>query len=187
MPKAALVIALSSLLAAPAIHAQTQPSRSPILIIDQDRLFSETRLGERSAAAIEAEARELAEENRRIEEELRQEELKLTKDRVGLTPEEFSELADGFDEKVQALRAQQDAKARALSAKQEEARQRFFVEIGGILSEIVQERGADVVFDQRDVFLSADRVDITDEVIRRINARPTENPTPANGDDAEDR
>ena len=32
------------------------------------------------------------------------------------------------------------------------------------------ERGALIVLDRRDVFLSADRIDITDEAIERVNA-----------------
>lgn len=150
--------------------AQTTPS-SPILTIDQERLFVETRLALRGTAEIEAEALALAEENRRIEEELSTEERVITERREGMTPEEFTSLANAFDEKVQRIRAEQDGKARALAARQEAARQAFFVEIGGILSDIVRERGADIVLDRRDVFLSADRVDITDEVIDRVNAR----------------
>lgn len=154
--------------------AQTEQPRSPVLVIDQDRLFTETQPGARSAAAIEIQAQALANENRRIEEELSVEERELTERRSGLSPAEFSGLADAFDAKVQSIRAEQDAKARTLAARQEDARQRFFVEISGILSEIVQERGADVVLNQRDVFLSADRIDITDDVIARINARAAE-------------
>lgn len=143
---------------------------SPILTIDQERLFAETRLGLRSARAIEDEAEALAEENRRIEEELRAEELSLTQRRAETTPEEFAELADAFDQKVQRIRAEQDAKVRAIAQMQEEARQSFLVEVGDILSGLVRERGAVVILDRRDVFLSADIIDITDEAIARINS-----------------
>lgn len=158
-------------LAAPAVQAQETPLQpSPILTIDQDRLFAETRLGLRGARAVEAEAEALAEENRRIESELRAEEIALTEQRGTLDPEAFAELADAFDAKVQRIRAEQDAKARAVAQMQDEARQSFFIEIGGILSAIVRERGAVLILDRRDVFLSADAIDITDEAIARINA-----------------
>ena len=42
--------------------------------------------------------------------------------------------------------------------------------IAALISEIVRERGALIVLDRRDVFLSADRIDITDDAIARINA-----------------
>ena len=46
----------------------------------------------------------------------------------------------------------------------------IFNDIAALISEIVRERGALIVLDRRDVFLSADRIDITDDAIARINA-----------------
>jgi len=179
----AITLGVAMCFGAQAIAQDTEAAASRILTVDQDRLFLETRLALRGTAAIEAEALALAEENRRIEDELGAEERQLTDRREGLTPEEFTALADAFDEKVQRIRAEQDAKARALSARQEAARQAFFVEIGGILSDIVRERDADIVLDRRNVFLSADRVDITDEVIARVNALTDDDNGSENSDD----
>jgi len=172
---AAIALLAALTLSAPPLPAQDAAGApTPILTVDQDRLFLETRPALRGSAEIEAEALALAEENRRIEAELSAEERDLTERRPGLTPQEFTELADAFDAKVQRIRIEQDRKARTLAIRQEEARQAFLVEIGGILSEIVRERGAAVVLDRRDVFLSAERVDITDELIERVNARAAE-------------
>jgi Skp family chaperone for outer membrane proteins len=143
---------------------------SPILTIDQERLFAETQLGRQRGGEIAAAAEALAAENRRIEEELRAEEIALTERRAMMSVEEFSALADAFDQKVQSFRASQDAKFRALAEREAQARQLFFVEVGEILSEIVREEGAVVIIDRRNVVLSADRIDITDEAIARINA-----------------
>jgi Skp family chaperone for outer membrane proteins len=164
----ALALSLCGAGAAGAQDVITVPS--PILTIDQERLFAETQLGRQSSNEIAAAAEALAAENRRIEEELRAEEIALTERRGMMSAEEFSALADEFDQKVQAFRASQDAKARALAEREAEARQLFFGEVGEILSEIVREEGAVVILDRRAVFLSADRIDITDEAIARINA-----------------
>lgn len=164
----ALALSLCGAGAAGAQDVITVPS--PILTIDQERLFAETQLGRQSSNEIAAAAEALAAENRRIEEELRAEEIALTERRGMMSAEEFSALADEFDLKVQAFRASQDAKARALAEREAEARQLFFGEVGEILSEIVREEGAVVILDRRAVFLSADRIDITDEAIARINA-----------------
>jgi Skp family chaperone for outer membrane proteins len=164
----ALALSLCGAGAAGAQDVITVPS--PILTIDQERLFAETQLGRQSSDEIAAAAEALAAENRRIEEELRAEEIALTERRGMMSAEEFSALADEFDQKVQAFRASQDAKARALAEREAEARQLFFGEVGEILSEIVREEGAVVILDRRAVFLSADRIDITDEAIARINA-----------------
>ena len=175
------VLALAVVLAGPAAAQDAITVPSPILTIDQERLFAETQLGRRSSAEIAAAAAALAEENRRIEDDLRAEEISLTERRAMMSADEFSALADAFDEKVQTLRAEQDAKARALAEREAEARQSFFVEVGEILSDIVREEGAVAILDRRDVFLSADRIDITDEAIARINdaAEADDGATPA--------
>ncbi len=154
------------------LHAQDASVNipPPVLTIDQDRLFAETRPGATISDELEAQARALADENARIEAELVERERKLTEDRPNIEPATFRELADAFDAEVQRIRAEQDQKAREINRAREAARQRFFNEIAGVISDIVRERGALIVLDRRDVFLSADRIDITDEAIERVNA-----------------
>lgn len=167
------VLAGLAALAGVAGTAQAQTTRGlppPVLTVDIERLFAATAAGSRVSEELEAAARALAEENRRIEAELEAEERELTERRAELTPEEFRDLADAFDAKVQRLRAEQDEKAREVEALQAEGRQRFLQEMVPILSDILRERGALVLLDRRDVFLAADAIDITDEAIRRVNA-----------------
>ncbi|MDJ1015632.1 MAG: OmpH family outer membrane protein [Paracoccaceae bacterium] len=142
----------------------------PILTIDQERLLAETRPGARLIAEIEDQALALAQENEAIEAELTREERELTEQRASMEPAEFRALADAFDAKVQGLRAEQEEKARQVNEAGEQARQAFLADIAGVISDIVLERRALVVLDRRDVFLSADRIDITNEAIRRVNA-----------------
>ena len=142
----------------------------PILVIDQDRLFSETRLGASSLAEIEQAANDLKAENQLIEEQLITEERALTEQRAGLAADEFRALADDFDVRVQSIRAEQDEKARALTRAQEDARAGFFQDVAVVISDIVREKGALVVIDRRNVFLSAEQIDITNEAIARVNA-----------------
>ncbi len=165
---------LAVLIAALALPAGAQSPQielpAPVLIIDADRLLAESAFGRAAAGEIEAAVRQLAEENRRIEAELLAEERALTARRAELSPEAFRPLADAFDTKVERLRAEQDEKERALAELGEAGRQRFFAETVPILSAIVRERGALVLLERREVFLSADAIDITDEAIARIDA-----------------
>jgi Skp family chaperone for outer membrane proteins len=171
--RAAIVAAW--LLGAGAAFAQAQPAPQvelppPVLTIDADRLLAESAFGRALAAEVDTAARALAEENRRIETDLLAEERDLTERRAMMSPDEFRPMADAFDDKVQRLRAEQDEKERALADLREEGRQRFFREAVPVLSEIVREQGALVLLDRRDVFLSADAIDITDIAIARIDA-----------------
>lgn len=183
----ALAYAAALLLGLHGASAQVTSGSSPpvtpqILTIDQDRLFSETVFGGRVSAELESETSALTAENRRIEAELIAEERKLTDLRETMEPEPFQEMANAFDAKVQQIRAEQDAKSRNLQQRADAERQRFFREIVPVLGQIVRERGAVVILDRREVFLSADSIDITDQAISRINARLGVGPGP----DAED-
>ena len=56
-----------------------------------------------------------------------------------------------------------------MTRSRDEARQDFFSEVAEIVSNVVREKGALVVIERREVFLSADTIDITDEAIQRVN------------------
>lgn len=158
---------------------QGGPDADPVILtLDQERLFAGSRVAQQIGEEIETQAAELANENRHIEAELSAEELELTELRPTLSVEEFRKLADAFDAKVQRIRDEQDAKERDLQRLREEGRQDFLRGVTPVLTEIARERGALVILDRRTVLLSADRVDITDAVIARIDAALDEGEAP---------
>lgn len=149
----------------------TGTPQSPILVIDFDRVFAESAFGARVTAETEREGRAIAAENRKIEAELIEEERRLTDLRPTLEPEEFRELADAFDAKVQQLRDEQDAKARALGARSDEARRRFLTVAQPVLEGLLREAGATLILERRTVVVAADSIDITDRAIERIDVQ----------------
>ncbi|TCM83380.1 OmpH family outer membrane protein [Rhodovulum steppense] len=169
----AAVLALLLAWGAPALApAQDAPIlRSPVLTLDQERLFSDSRAGRALSDALEADSAALASENRQIEAELIAEERDLTERRRTLPPEEFRTLAEAFDEKVVMTRRAQDAKARALAQRREAGQQAFYRQVLPLVAEIVRERGGVVVLERDAVILSAEQVDITDEAIAAIDDR----------------
>jgi Skp family chaperone for outer membrane proteins len=154
----------------PATPTPAPTLRSPFLVVDQEALFANSAYGQRVTADIDTESRLLAEENRRLEAELSAEERDLTERRPTLDPEEFRQLADDFDARVTQIRTEQDAKARALTERGDMERRRFLSAAVPILGQIMRDVGAGAIFDQRSVFLSDDRLDITDRAIDAINA-----------------
>lgn len=157
--------------AAPPAQAQlVAPAEAAILVLNQDRLLTQTEFGQRIQNELEAASLALAAQNRRIEGQLTDEELSLTEQRPTMSPEDFRGVADEFDTRVVAIRAAQDAKARDLQAQAEAVQQRFFEETFPVLLEIVQARGASVLLDSRTVLLSAGSVDITEVAITAIDA-----------------
>lgn len=163
-------LALGVALAGPAAAQEFGVAQSPILTIDQDRLYAGSAFGQRARDELAADSSALAAENRRIESELIAEEEALTQQRPDLPPEEFRALADAFDEKVQRIRDEQDAKSRALARRDEAERQRFYSQIVGILGGLLRERGAVAIIERRSIFIAVEAIDITDAAIARIDA-----------------
>jgi len=181
---ATLCLAVMVLFGQPVSGQDLGVAISPILTIDSDRVYNASRAGQRIGAELESGLQGLANENRRIEAELEAEEKSLTEKRATLPAAEFRALADTFDQKVQRIRDEQDAKQRALQTLRENDQRAFVNAITPILSAIGNERGALLILERRDVLLSADSIDITNEVISRITAAQTGAPTQSPDDSA---
>lgn len=167
-----VVIALGGLSLSASV-AQAQSSevvRSPILVVDSEVLYSGSAFGLRVLRDQERLSAELVAENLRIEQELSAEELSLTEQRASTAAAEFRLLADRFDTKVQATRSRQLGKTQALTQLLDQQRVTFFQTAGAVLEDLMREAGAAVLLDRRDVFFSADTVDITRAAILRIDA-----------------
>lgn len=144
---------------------------SAVLVLNQERLLSQSLYGQRIQREVEAAGAALAAENRQIEAQLTEEELALTERRTQMTPEDFRPIAEEFDSRVNGIRAAQEAKGRALQQQADAAQQAFFETVFPILVEILRNRGASVLMDNRALLLSADGIDITDEAIALIDER----------------
>jgi Skp family chaperone for outer membrane proteins len=161
--------------------------QTPILTIDQDRLFGETLWGKRVARRVEAGSAALAAENRRIEAELTAEEKALTDKRPTMPAEQFRKLADDFDARVTEFRQTQDGKARSIGRIHDAERQAFFAAALPVMAEVLRGHGAVAVLDSRAIFLSADAIDATEEMIAQIDAEIGEGKdveVPAEAEDA---
>jgi Skp family chaperone for outer membrane proteins len=156
------------MLALPVVaQQQLQPQ---VLIIDSERLYFETLYGRRLIADLAALAAEVQAENDRIVASLTEEERSLTQRRPEMTPEAFRAAADAFDEKVQEVRRTRDAKESDLLSENADARAVFQEQVQGIVANVMLERGAWMVLDERNVLLSIRAANITDDVIVRIDA-----------------
>ena len=166
---AALVLGLVA--SAGAVAGQEAPPDLPIATLDQEALFLRSAFGQRLQRDLETQRDALAAENRRIESGLIAEEQALTEKRKTLAPGEFTPLAQDFDRKVESIRSEQDAKARALQQRLDRERQLFLSQVGPVLAEILRTRGALVLIDSAAVLIAAAGVDITDQAIAAIDAR----------------
>ncbi len=184
MIRMALAVVTLAVFAQSLIAQETGVTQSPILTMDSELVFGTTSVGKQITKNLENKVQELAAENFRIAAELEAEELDLTEKRTTMEAAEFQVLAEAFDEKVQRIRAEQDAKQRALQQLRDVERQSFIAAIAPLLSDVARRYGAVAVLERRNVLLSADSIDITQEVIDRIDAALTGNLPGSDDDDA---
>ncbi len=152
-----------------ALPAAAQQSDPPVLIIDSERLFFETAYGGNLTAVLATQAAALQAENDEIVDKLTQEERSLTLRRPEMTIEAFRAEAEAFDVKVQEVRRVRDAKNVDLQVATAQARAQFEDQVRGVIANIMLERGASLVLEQRNVVLSVRAANITDDAIARID------------------
>lgn len=168
--KHTVTLALSFLLwASLALAQDASTPAAEVVVVDPNRLFAETLFGQTISQQLEAEADILASKNREIEESLRAEERQLTEQRSNMSPENFRDTAEAFDQKVQAIRRERTELARELEDKRASAEARFLATAQGVLVELMNERGANILLDMRSIILRDNAVDITNAAVRKID------------------
>jgi Skp family chaperone for outer membrane proteins len=165
-----LALALTmGLLSAPPLAAQEAATQ--ILTLDQDRLYGASLYGRALEAKSLAATQALAAENRQIEADLSTEEAALTTQRSTVTAEAFADLAAAFDQKVERIRAAQEAKAKQLTLDRDTGRKQFFDAAVPILADLMRQLGAFAILNHDAVILSFDSIDVTDRARAELDAR----------------
>jgi len=148
--------------------AQQEPA-PVILIVDMQRIQREsaaaTSIREQSAA-LRVEIEKTVSERAKI---ISAEEEELAELRARMTTAEFQERVRAFEQKVFANRDFAQGETAKLQAALADASNRLRGEIAPILAAVMRERKAQVMLDSGEVVLSLDGLDITNEVISRLD------------------
>jgi Skp family chaperone for outer membrane proteins len=180
-----LVILAGALWSAPFALAQNiQLPQSPVLTVDSDAMFSQSRFGLQVTQELAAEESVLLAENRRIQAELTEEERALTEKRSEMDPDAFRAVAEAFDARVVQIRKEQDAKAADLELRRQREQEAFIRVASPILTSLMREAGASVILERREVLLGDPAMDITAVAIERLNQTLSVSPVdPSNPED----
>lgn len=142
---------------------------SPIMTIDQDELFLGSAWGKRAQASAQSRMSAIDAENERLISQLAAEEQELTLLRATLPVEEFRQRADEFDARVTQARRDAERVSAELEAAIQSERTAFLRAALPILASIMRERGAQVVLHKSATFVAIQSVDVTEELIRRVD------------------
>lgn len=151
----------------------TQPllasENSGVFTVDMAKLLRFSEYGKSIIAANNIARQNLQNENDNLEEKLLVEEKELSKLRETLSTDEFRPKALDFDKRVTIIREEQGKKEENLIKKNRNQEAEFFKKVYPLLYELLLKRGGSVLFDQRNIILWNNSVDITDEAIKLIN------------------
>lgn len=163
-------LALATLATPPLVlSAAPAQERGPVLIVSRRRLLNETR---QARALREAEQRMTAELQGRIDETKRQlaaEEQELAELRSSLPRDQFEARTSAFDRKIRSERREAQRQAAALQTAFRSLRVSLLETVETVLERVRAERGASVILDRDEALASDPALDITDDVIARLN------------------
>lgn len=149
--------------------AMQLPAQTAVLILDVEQAYLASEWGQRAQRDIEAAAREIEAENTRMEDQLVSEERALATERATLSPAEFREKAEVFDMRAQEVRRERRQAAVDLGTRAQADRTAFVDAALPVIAAIMQDRSAGVVLDRRQVMAATNAVDITQQLIERMD------------------
>jgi Skp family chaperone for outer membrane proteins len=152
------------------VPAPVQGQSAAVVTVDQDRLFAGSAWGRRMQAEFEQAGVELSAENDRLAAQLAEEEAQLTEQRATLEPAEFRKLAEAFDARATEVRRERAQAVQDLNARIDAEQDAFFQAVVPLIGQLMQDRGAVLVVDRRTVLMSAEGIDITADLIARVDA-----------------
>lgn len=145
------------------------PAPPHVLIVNLDRIFAESRFGQRVREDLGAAQAALIAENAEIQQRLQAEERSLAERRPEMDVAVFRAEADAFDARVQEIRREQDAKEAQLQQVLDEGRTDFRAAVEPVIARLMVERGASVVLYHTSVYVAVATADITDEAIAALD------------------
>lgn len=148
---------------------ETSDENIGVLVVDLQRIQRDaaaaTSVREQSAAMRAELAAIIGERARAISVE----EAELAELRERMTAVEFRDRVREFEKKVFANRDLEQQESAKLQSVLAQARNRLRREIAPILAQLLRERNAKLMLDKSQVILSADTLDVTDEVLKRLD------------------
>lgn len=165
-----LLLWCAVLLAETAIAQEGNVPQYPIVTVDRVRLVRESEYGKRLFRELSENMRSLQAENNALEEQLSAEELSLRDQRKTMEPAAFRELAAEFDIKVTRIRQQRKELEDGILQNNNRNQVLLIQTAAPFMFEIMSKHGAVAVLERSTVVLDLAAIDITDQVIERMNA-----------------
>lgn len=161
--------------------APPRPGGTPavIVVVDASRVQRESIAGKTLAAERERHQQSFNGEFEATRKQLQAAEQDLARQRASLPADVFQEKVRALNARIAEFQRQYQGAVRALDKSTAQASNELQKAVVGVTSEVASEAGAGLVLHKQQVFLHDERMDITNQVIERLNKRLTSVPFPA--------
>ena len=164
---------------APTSAAEPVPS---LAIIDVQKVLRESVAVKSLTAQVTQQRDKYQDELQKKEEELRGADRELVRQRSVLSAEAYAQKRSELEQKVGVLQREVQEKKKGLDQQFGQGMSQVQNELAMVAKEIAEERSIDLVLSKATVVIVKPKFDITDEALKRLNARLTSValPTPQN-------
>ena len=148
--------------------AENYPNTS-IGVLDLNRVLLDSKAAKKAAEDIDEIAKEIEKELIVSDEEMINEQNKLIEAQSIMAPEAFELKRKEYEEKVQNYNIKRQNKLISVERLVESSRNEILDKLKPILEEMSGAKGITVILEKGTVLLNAETMDITDEVIKKLN------------------
>ncbi len=150
------------------LFADQYPNTS-IGIIDINKVLTESKAAIDATKQIEKIQKKSEEESKSEDDLIIKERERLIEQQSVMAPEAFEVKVADFEKKVQTYQVERQEKLRKLDQMVQMARAKILDEVKPIINEYAKEVGIKVILEKNAVVMSADEMDMTEQVIKILN------------------
>ena len=152
----------------PSISFSDYPNTS-IGVIDLNKILAEADAAVGASEQIEEIAKDIEGEIKKSDEEIIKEQNLLIESQAIMAPEAFDTKRKEYEIKVQKYNAERQSKLLKIDELIALSRNDVLNALKPILEEISNQKGITILLEKGSVMLNADKMDITDEVLKKLN------------------
>ena len=151
------------------LFADENYPNTSIAIVDLNLILSESKAAKNATKQFEKIQKDTEDEILVSDKKMLEERNKLIEQQSVIAPEAFEQKAKDYEKKLQTYQVEKQNKLRKLEGVLQKARNEILEIVKPILEELSKELGVTVILEKNSVLLSATNMDITENVIKKLN------------------
>ncbi len=163
-----ILILIFSISVIPSVLMADYPDTS-IGVIDINKILSDANAAKTAAEQIEEIAIEIENEIKLSDEEIIKEQNLLIESQSIMAPEAFETKKNEYENKVQKYNSERQSKLMKIDELIAVSRNDILNAMKPILEEISNEKGITIILEKSSIMLNAEKMDITNEVLKKLN------------------